>query len=189
MAAVNADNCELKHAWAISVAFWLCLFCAAGLYASVALAPKFWTYLNLKNEYIANQVRLVSVERQIGYLKRVVVALESEPEFAAELARIDFDAVRPGDEHIPVDPGLTLNAPLSEPPSAVPPPTLPWYGLFVEPLARNPKLRSVILGLSVLLTIGAFTFLHESQARQLRTSLAGFRSGAGWLAQRYRKTP
>ncbi len=164
------------------------LLCAAGLYASVALAPKLLMYLTLKNQYYGTQVRLVSLEQEVSDLHKVVEALENEPDFAAQLARVDFDAARPGDERISVDSNLTLDSRMNDASVAIPVSTLPWYGPFLKVLAQNGKLRTLIMVLSAGLIIVAFTFVHESQADQLRTSAGTVRGGFGWLANRYWKS-
>jgi hypothetical protein len=187
MPASNQKNSETKDAWGASLAFWLCLIVSAGLYAGVALSPKLWMYLNLRSEHNRQQARLVAIEQQINYMKRVGDALESESQFASELARIDFDAVVPGDEHIAVDVSLTLAAPLSGPPEAAGPAQLPWYSFAIRPLATHRKLRAIVLALSALIVIGAFTFLHESTQVAGHQKTMKRRPRFESLQERYRK--
>ncbi len=178
-----------KHAWAISLTFWLCLLCAAGLYSAIALAPKYLIYLTLKNKYHATQVQLVTLKQQVGDMRKVIEALESNPEFSEELARADFDAARPGDERITVETSLTLNTRIPEANSAIPTVTLPWYDPLLKASAKNGKLRTATLTLSTVLIILAFTFFHDSQSRQIRTTAGVIRGGLAFIAQRYRKHP
>ena len=178
---------EPERAWLVSLSFWLCLLTAAGMYASVSLAPKFLTYLTLRHQHATNRVELVRLQRQVHYLSKVGEALENEPDFAAELARIDFDAARPGDERIPVDRTLSLDA-RAEPDQELPAVTLPWYTPLVELLAGHRRLRTVTLVAAALLTLFAFTFLHDSQARQIHTTTETLRSSLRCFARRYRKS-
>jgi hypothetical protein len=114
MSDTTRQTDEPRHGWILSLAFWLCLLLAGGLYAAVALSPKILAHLHLKQKFYENQIRLVTLERQVQYLGKVVVALENEPDFAAELLRVDFDASRPGDERIAVDRSLSLGAPTAD---------------------------------------------------------------------------
>ena len=124
--------------WIISLTFWTCLLVATLLYAVVALAPKYLVYLRLKDAHFANQVRLVNLEQQNGYLQKVVYALEDEPRFQAELARYDFDAAKPDEERIAVEGALALDR-LTAPAFVVPDETLPPYLPIVE--AWPPTIR------------------------------------------------
>jgi len=186
---VRTDNDpgESEHAWLISLSFWLCLLFAAGLYASASLAPKFLTYLTLRHQCSTNQVRLVTLERQVRYLSKVGDALETEADFAAELARVDFDAARPGDERIPVDRTLNLDA-RTEPNQALPAVTLPWYTPLVKLLAGGRCVRAATLTAAALLTLFAFTFLHDSQAQQIRAATDTLHSSLRRFVDRYRKS-
>ncbi len=186
MPKVSFNESDSKFGWIVSLAFWLVLFCAVGVYASVALSPKLLTYLNLHNEYYVNQVRLVRIEKQVENLGRVVVALETDPNFSAELARIDFDAERPGDERIPVDPELSLDGRLANATLSVPATSLPWYGSLLKVVANNNRFRTTLLFTSAMLTILAFTFLQESQTRQLQAGIHGIHHGFRILFNRYR---
>jgi hypothetical protein len=113
----------------------------------------------------ANQMRLLQLERQTLQLKDVVVALEKDPTFAEELARVEFDAVRPGEEVLPVGPGLRLD-PRTEPvagPKALS--TSPRWLPVVTVLAEDRTLRSELLFAAAVLVIAAFTWLHEPVER------------------------
>lgn len=147
--------------WATSLLFWLCLVLAATMYGGVALAPKLLSWLTLKQEHYTHQVRLVQLERKVKYLGRVVDAMENDAEFAAQLARVDFDAARPGDERIAVDSNLSLDA--RDRPAAAP--VLPRTASLLVPLLRQvtdrPELRRALLTIAAALILFAFTFLQE----------------------------
>ena len=147
--------------WVTSLLFWLCLVLAATMYGVVALAPKLLSWLTLKQEHYTHQVRLVELERKVKYLGRVVDAMENDADFAAQLARVNFDAARPGDERIAVDPMLSLDA--RDRPTAAP--ALPRTASLLVPLLRQvtdrPDLRRALLTIAAALILFAFTFLQE----------------------------
>lgn len=176
---------ESTGGWVVSLLFWLCLFCAVLLYGSVALAPKFLTYLELHNVYYNTQVRLVGLERQVEYLGKVAAALEAEPEFAAELARIDFDATKPGDRRILVQAGLCLDAREPGDLATPPPAALPWYTPLVRRLAEDQQLRRSALLVAAIITIASFTFLQDVQRRETSEGRGPVRQAARRLLARY----
>jgi cell division protein FtsB len=106
---MNQTSDDSSIEFGVSLSFWLALLTAAGLFAAVSLAPKLAAYLDVRDEHRAGQLRLLALERQQAELERVIDALKHDPQFAAELARLQFDAVRPGEEILPVDPSLSLN--------------------------------------------------------------------------------
>lgn len=161
---------------------------AAGLYASVALSPKFANYIRLRTDYHVTQFELVELEREVNYLGRVAQALE-RPDFSEELARVDFDASRPGDERVRVKPkgspisreGIDASAP--EESVARPAMAFPWYMPLLDMLASDAKLRKTLLIAASVILLVAFTFLHDgdrtaapARPKKPRTSgkLAGF---------------
>ena len=188
MPAARSESHESRLGWLVSLLFWSCLLIAATCYALVALAPKLVTHFGIREDRYANQVRLVALERQVSYLERVVQALESDPAFAAQLARIDFDASRPGEERIAVGAELSLNAREVAASDHVDEVQSHWYAPALQRLANDTKLRRQLLVVAALLTVFSFTFLQESQSPQLEAAAGKVQSGAGWLARRYRKS-
>lgn len=189
------EEAPVESAWFVSLLFWLALLVAAGLYAAVALAPRYLAWLELREEFYRNQVRLVALERQAAYLNSVVAALENDSQFAAELARIDFDASRPGEERIPVERHLSLDGRSADPAAAPLASSLPWYAPLVALAAQDHRLRRNVLIAAAVVVIVAFTFLHESQAPQIRAAARNVHGGAKamsagvqWLVSRYRTT-
>lgn len=184
-----------ESGWGSSALFWLCLLVAAAMYGSVALAPKLLASLTLKREHYAQQVRLVDLERRVAYLDRVVEAMESEPEFAAQLARVDFDAARPGDERISVEPALSLDAREIAPSQATPASAATMLIPLLRQLTDRHELRRALLTISAALVIFAFAFLQDVPAEENEASdgtagrLDGNQPGWGhWLSRRYRAT-
>jgi cell division protein FtsB len=159
-------------AWSVgvSLAFWLCLLAAAACFAAVALAPKVIQHQRLHAQYAANQHHLAAVERQTLQLSQVVAALREDSSFVEELARVEFDAVRAGEEVIPVAPALQLDArtrPLHPAPvkSAAP----VWQPMLVL-LATHQQLRSALLWSAAVLVILAFAWLQEPSATTVRAA-------------------
>ena len=153
----------------VSLAFWSCLLFAACLFGVVALSPKILTYLQLRNQFDANQQRLVALEKQAGKLQRVIEAIHTDKEFAAELTRIEFDAVRPGEEVLPVDSALELDhRDLAEPASGSEPLKRP-YEPFIQMVSSDEQLRMTLLAVSALIIVFAFTSLQPSAVDGSRT--------------------
>ncbi len=160
----------VRHDWIASLAFWCCLIVAAVLFAAVALGPKLVTSIELRKEYLDNQAKLVAMENRAQYLDKVADALESDPQFAAEVARIDFDAARPGDERIAVDKSLSLSAPHYEPPPTNISQELPWYAPYAKFLAGNSATRPLMAIVAAALVVVAFTFLHGNTASEKKAA-------------------
>jgi cell division protein FtsB len=186
----STDNLdESQQTWRLSLAFWVCLLLAAVVYASVALAPKLRGYVTLNDAYRKNRTELVALEQRVSHLERVRDALENDPEFAAELARIDFNASRPGDERIAVEPLLSLEA---VPTTMRPSPVVidghhSWYAPLLEVLAGNRTIRMSFLAIAAVVTLGAFTFLHETDEMHGVRSPAGITGPFRRFINRYRK--
>ncbi|MBS0201298.1 MAG: hypothetical protein JSS49_00255 [Planctomycetes bacterium] len=151
----------------VSLLFWLSLLTAAALFAAVGLSPKLIERSRLRDQYDANQFRLVQIERQNEQLQRVVDAIRTDSEFAAEMTRIEFDAVRHDEEIIPVDAGLRLSprdVGIPHSPAVV---AQVWYRPLLVPFAENDSLRMSLLGTAAALVVIAFTWFQPATARQL----------------------
>jgi hypothetical protein len=189
---------EGPRGWFVSLLFWLCLFLAGAMYAAVALSPKLLAWASLRDEHYGNQVRLVELEKQVKYLGRVVDALEDDPEFAAQLARVDFDASRPGDERITVDPSLSLDARDESRPRATVDRTA-WYLPLLRQFADRPEFRRALLTIAAALSIFSFAFLQEAPSEGTQAPVPGPTRPAParpaprdvswleWLKRRYRR--
>jgi cell division protein FtsB len=188
----DSGTTAAEPGWLASLLFWLALLVGAALYGVVALAPRYLAYLESWRDFRANQVQLVALQQNERYLERTVAALGRDPQFAAELARVDFNAVRPGEETIPVDPHLSLDA-RTEPEVRVTSPRLPWYAPLVAIVAEQERLRRNLLIAAAVTVLFAFTFLHESETPRIRSAARMVHGGAStalaplkWLAARYR---
>lgn len=187
-ASESEQTGEPKGSWATSLAFWCCLLIAAALYASVTLSPKLFTQLALGHEHYRNQVRLVELEQEVDYLQAVAEALRNDPQFAAELARVEFDAVRPGDERIPMNRSLSIAARRTKKPTPARLIGHPMHVVAIEFLATNSNARIGLLAAAATITVLAFACLHDSHPQLQRRGKGRARSCLGWLVARYRRT-
>lgn len=147
-----------------SLAFWLCLFVAAALYAAVALSSKLCAYGSLHAEFETNQWRLVTLERQVTRLRRVAAAQQHDPAFVREQAQSDFELLRPGEQRIPVDSHLTLHIGPGKSTAAPRPVALPVYAPLSRKIASSRELGNGLLAAAAALVIVAFTIFpaHRS---------------------------
>lgn len=157
---------ETVSGLAVSLLFWSCLLLAAGLFASVALAPKLAELLRLRDLYTVKHLQLVAMEQQNEQLKQVVQAIQYDPDFATEMTRIEFDAVRPDEEIIPVTASLKLETRGIETPRSQP--TLPraWFRPWIALLSENAPLRAKLLGAAALLVVISFTWFQPASAER-----------------------
>jgi hypothetical protein len=175
-----------------SLAFWCCLALSAAIFATVFLAPRLRTFRDLTREYDGIQRELLTSERQVDYLQKVVDALRHDPEFAAELARVDF-GVSGSEERIPVAAQLSLSG---EPPAinveaegvVRPFPRNLLDTPLLDKLADDRSVRSSLLGAVSLLLLVAFTFLCGTRPRWPVNKGIGWRARCRrWFAERYAK--
>ncbi|WP_166824516.1 hypothetical protein [Thalassoroseus pseudoceratinae] len=184
----STETTSSTRAWGVSILFWLAIVLAVTLYGAVALSPKLLKWRQLKVEKYNNQVKLVTLEWQVKYLKRVVRAFEHDPNFAAEQARIDFDASQPGEERIPVDPSLTLDSRTSKPIFPKADARLPWYADTLDMLSTHDGLRRACLISAALITVVSFTFLQESQVQGFKNFVRSVVQTIDRATARYRTT-
>ncbi|MBS0262737.1 MAG: septum formation initiator family protein [Planctomycetes bacterium] len=146
------------------MAFWVSLFVAAGLYATVVLSPKLLAYLALNREYVANQWRLSELSRQVAHFDRVIQAQTHDPAFVREQARDAFDVAPPEEQRIPVDSHLRLNIELGPRKTAIPAKSLPWYASVLRLVANSRSLGTTLLCGAGALVVCAFSFLYERRS-------------------------
>ena len=139
-----------------SLAFWACLFVAAGLFAGVVLAPKLMISQHLAERHYELSWRLSKLERTNRSLERVVAAFQADPEFAAEVARLDFDAGTPGEQRLAAEPVGAFAAPPEMTLPANNPPTPAWWRPALDILATDRKTRNIALVTAAGLVITAF---------------------------------
>lgn len=162
--ATSVSPPETFAGMAISLIFWLSLLVSAILFAVVSLSPKLETYLHLRDQFETNQRKLVDLELQAEQLRQVIDAIQTDTDFASELIRIEFDAVRPGEEVIPVDSALKLDARDSKSNFRNDADSIRPYEALVIRLASDSELRTLLLGSAILLVIFSFTLLQPPRA-------------------------
>ena len=174
-------------AWGIcvSLAFWATLLMAAACFAAVSLSPKLWQWQRSNDQFAANQHHLAAVEEQTLRLQRVVAALNEDPAFVEELARVEFDAFRPGEETIPVDPPLRLHSQAAAVESAQPRRAVSSWQPMLILLAGDRQIRTSLLVAAAALVIVAFTWLQESTDSP-GASAESNRQTSWWLRLRLR---
>lgn len=173
----------------MTFAFWATLLAAGVLFAAVSLAPKLKALAGLDADYAANQLRLVELERQAIELEKVAGALEHDPAFAAELAKLEFATGSEGGERIAVSEELRLGG--TEPKTPAAAPVVPQSVLppeLLEPLSSRRGLRAALLATAAGLVLIAFLFLNEEQAATVRAVVRNSGATARSLTGRYRKT-
>ena len=181
------EQTDSSSSWTISLAFWLALLAAIGVYALVALSPKLLTYIQLRHDYHATQVRLAGLEHEVDDLNQVVESLSRDPDFVRKLASVDFGARRAGEERIPVDEHLQLSIRDNDPVFEMPADSLPWYGSMVYPFAVHQRLRGAMLLASGLILVFAFVFLQPTRAAAFLLNQSAETDSRGGLLTRYRR--
>lgn len=181
------DQSDAHASWTVSLAFWLALLAAIGVYSLVALSPKLLSYIQLRHDNHAAQMRLVGLEHEVDDLTQVVESLARDPDFVRKLASVEFGARRAGEERIPVDEHLQLSNRDNDPVFEMPADSLPWYGSAVYPFAVNNHLRG-----AMLLTSGAdpgsrvHVFAADHNGLGGERTIAGDERSGGILS-RYRR--
>lgn len=185
---VVSQSEERDGGWGVTFAFWGTLLVAGALFAVVSLAPKLKRLAELDAKYAENQLRLVELERQAIELEKVAEAIEHDPAFAAELARLEFAAGSDGERiDVPAELRLGAGEDAAEPATAavkshwsVPPEVL-------GPLATHRGLRATLLATAAVLVLVAFVFLNEEQAATVQAVVRTSKETARGVAERYRK--
>jgi cell division protein FtsB len=162
----NHASTETFSGFVLSLLFWLSLLAATVMFAAVGLCPKLMDQARLRDQYATNQFRLIQIERQNEQLNRVVQAIRHDKEFAAEMTRMEFDAVNRDEEVIPVAPNLRLSPPTIEVPQSSTAVPRAWHLPLMMPFAENETLRrSLLISAGVLVAI-AFTWFQPASPRQ-----------------------
>jgi len=156
----NPASHEPRQSWLASLLFWLFLFTAAALYATVTLSPKLLAYMVLDREYRLNQWKLVSQERQVAHLQRVIEAQTNDPAFVREQARADIGVADSDEQRIAVDPHLRLNIETGTTGLPTAHTDLPRYAVLLEFVARSHRVGNALLGAAAILVLYAFARLY-----------------------------
>lgn len=144
---------EPERSILMPLAFWMCLFSSAFLFAAVSLAPRIVEWHASELESLERQQRLIGLERRIQQLEKIAYALEFDPEFRNELARNDVSA----GELMQTD-FDTPNIPL----------TVPWYIPVFRALAVAGGWRRRLLWIAGGLCVFAFMILRDTTPENSR---------------------
>ena len=145
-----------ESVWSLAV-FWLAAFTASALFAAVLIAPQ-WN----QRETLVGRVRRLSAESKRlsdrrDHLRRVLEALEHDPEFVGEIARSELDFGLPQEQRLP--------APIAKP-KRLDPPTEPepdpWTPI-VQLFATDPIVRRTALVTAAALVLTGLIFFHPSR--------------------------
>ena len=184
---LNAAEGETR-AWWGAVACWLCVLGAAFLYATAALSPRILAYVQLRHAYVTGQSQLVALETQVRQMDRVATALERDPQFAADLARVDFEVQRPDETLIRVPAQLALEVREHAVETSPPATELPWYTPVLQIAAQNRAANNVLLGLAALLALLSFILSTGTRGRGLNGPTPGLQAWR-YLRDRYSGAP
>jgi hypothetical protein len=152
----------------ISLAFWLTLVTATGLYGFVSLAPSCLVLGDLVAHSAKNGDDERALEDRIEYLEQVRDTLKADPGYADELAGLDLQESGPGENRLTVDKSLRL-APRAALTLAVTDTTAGQWAArpIVASLANNNTLRISLLVIAAAMVLFAFTALHETHSDRL----------------------
>ncbi len=182
------SDAHVHAPWTTSLAFWLALLAAIGVYSLVALSPKLLSCIQLQHTYNATQMQLVSLEHEVDDLHRVVESLASDADFVRKLASVDFGARRVGEERIPLDEHLQLSTRDNDPVFEMPAESLPWYGSAVSLFAVNIRVRGMMMLASALTLVLAFMFLQPTAVVSMAKEHGSAMDVPGGLLSRYRRS-
>jgi cell division protein FtsB len=143
----------------LSLAFWLSLVVAAGLFAMGTLSPKVVTGWRHAAELERQTARVSALAGEVERLEREAHALESDPDYLAARARQDLGLKPEGTRLIKVLGDAPLASVVEEPvePVESPAPFLIW----VQRVAGDSLLRARMLTVAAALVLFGFAFLHE----------------------------
>ena len=146
--------------WLVSLAFWVSLVTAAGLYGTVALAPKLRELVLLREKYADQQTELLALEQQVEQLRSTAEALRTDPRLGRELARVTFGQRDPEEQQIPVDDKLAWDHSRPMAPVKSTTPANPWSVPVLDAIVDRPAVANSLLAAAAVLVIYAFTCLQ-----------------------------
>lgn len=183
--STGSNSTETVGGLVVSLLFWLSLLTATAMFAAVGLSPKILERLRLEEQFDASQFRLVQMEQQNDQLNRVLEAIRKDKDFAAEMTRIEFDAMRQDEEIIPVDSGLRLSPRDLATPRSPAVMVQAWYRPMLVPFAENDELRRNLLTASAVLIVVSFTWFQSARTAQPEQPAGKGRSLWRGLKDRY----
>ncbi len=173
--------------WAVSLAFWITLLTAAVVYASVALAPRLYAWLQVRHEFLSNAHQLQALESEVDYLERVQHALQTDPEFVRRLAASSISEQTGEAEVIPVSGSLIFGT-SDQLEQRMPEIEDPLAADLIQRFAADRALRKSLLMTAGLLVVFAFTVLNGTGGRVVALLTQGAVAVLRLPLERYRRT-
>lgn len=186
---MSAELSDPEGSWAGSLALWGGLAVAGMLFALATLAPRLADLEALRNRYAESQTRLVRLEEQTHDLERLCEALRTDPQFATELAKLEFSGTPQDAERIAVGPELQLGEELVASHAV----TIRPAGATAE-LARSsfvwlsahPRLRAAMLALAAVIGLVSLVGVDRKRLPRTHRVTMSLRNALERFAARYR---
>jgi hypothetical protein len=139
-----------------SLAFWVSLFAAAGLFAAATLSGQFLEAGRREDSLDAETHRVEELALEIHRLELEIRALETDSDYIAAVARRTLSRDDAGTSSQAATPA---SAPAS--PAMFPATDRSIVGIWMQRIAGDGLLRSRLLMGAAALVLFGFTFLHE----------------------------
>ncbi len=154
------------------------------MYASVALAPRLFSWIEIRHDFITNAHQLQALETEIDYLERVRDALESDPEFVRQMAAASIAEDIGETDMIPVS-GTLIFGSEEQLQDRMPEIQVPMGTTVVRRFASDRQLRSLLLACVCLMVIFAFTVLNGTGGRFISLATQLTVAVVRWPVARY----
>lgn len=188
-ASVDSATRSNQQSVAVSLAFWITLTVAFGMFAVAALASRLTEMGELRNRADGLREEMRLLDERCVKLAQIRDALRDDPEFAARWARADFATGRSRDETVLVDAAVTIADLLRPPVTQRAQHHRPWWLLVVSSIESARSLNRGLFVAGLILTIVAFTFLQDSASLQLRWGIEQCRQVRRAVLKRYTIAP
>lgn len=184
-ASGGSANESNRQSLAVSLAFWITLTVAFGMFAVAALAGRLTEMGKLRNRADGLREEMRLLDERCAKLSQIRDALRDDPEFAARWARADFATGRDRDETVLVDAAVTIADLLKPPFTSRAENHRPWWLRVVSSIESARSLNRGLFLAGLILTIVAFTFLQDSASLQLRWGIEQCRHVRQAILKRY----
>lgn len=91
---------DSESIWSLA-AFWLVAFASAGLFAIVAIAPKWDTKQSFRKRVTQRAMECAHLRESNHHLRSILDAFRHDPDYTAEMARIEFIRSEVAERRIP----------------------------------------------------------------------------------------
>lgn len=187
---MSAESIDREGNWGASLVSWAGLAVAGMLFATATLTPRLADLQELKNRYAECQQRLVSLDEQSEELARVCEALQSDPQFLSELAKLELSGVRKGTETIavPLDLQLGEGNAANETGTAASTGAANHFALrWIALLAAHPRTRAALFTFAAGIGLVSLVGIRREQMNRAKSLAGNVRRGFDRLTARYRR--